>query len=264
MLGQQTLDRVTAEGTAELAGKQRSVRAASEFAEPHLEHRDCLDGKRCDAVFASFAVAAYVSATIEMGVTAAQADQFGNPQAGLHSEDEQRMVAPTDACSTIGSCEQRVDLDGGQKAHFGALLSLRRDRKHSLDHVGVLRMAQLGKAKQRMNRDQTGIPGARAVATVMFEMVEKRVDDGHVEIGEKQLRRRLAERGGNESEQQPEGVTVGSYCVGAGLTFADQALREERLESRCQGAHGNPPQACPPPSRWAAVVSNSGTACRYQ
>ena len=71
MLGQQTLDRITAEGTTELAGKQRGVRAASEFAEPHLEHRDSLDGKRRDAIFASFAVAAYVSATVEMDVTAA-------------------------------------------------------------------------------------------------------------------------------------------------------------------------------------------------
>ena len=73
MLGQETLDRITAEGTTELAGKQRgvSVRAASEFAEPHLEHRDSLDGEWGDAIFATFAVAAYVSATVEMDVTAA-------------------------------------------------------------------------------------------------------------------------------------------------------------------------------------------------
>ena len=152
------------------------------------------------------------------------------------------MVAPTDARSTIGGCEQRVDLGGGQEAHFGALLSLRRDREHSLDHVGVLRMAQLGEAKQGMNRDQTGVPGARAVATVLFEMVEECVDDGHVEIGEQQLRRRLAEARGDEPEQEPEGVTVGSYRVRAGLTFAEQALREECLESRCQGTHVTSPR----------------------
>ena len=174
------------------------------------------------------------------------------------------MVAPTDARSTIGGCEQRIDLGGGQKAHFGALLSLRRDREHALDHVGVIRMAQLGEAKQGMNRDQTGVPGARAVATVLFEVVEECVDHGHVEIGKKQLRRRLAEPGSGEREQESEGVTVGSYRVRTGLAFAKQALGEERLESRRQGAHCSSPEACSTPSRWEAAVSNSGTACRYQ
>jgi hypothetical protein len=91
-------------------------------------------------------------------------------------------------------------------------------------------MAQRRVAEQRVDRGQAGVAGAHTVVTVGFEVVEKRTDQGGIDIVKLKPGRGLAGAMVGESEQQPEGIPVGADRVGAGVSLGDEPLDEERLQ----------------------------------
>lgn len=78
------------------------------------------------------------------------------------------------------------------------------DRQHSLNVAGVFGMTQCCETEQRMDRGQARIPGADAVAPVVFEVVEEGADHGCVDIAELQTVTWNSGLFGGETQQRPE------------------------------------------------------------
>ncbi len=75
-------------------------------------------------------------------------------------------------------------------------------------------------------------------------------------------RGRLADARGGEAQKHAHRVAVGGDRVLAGVALCGQALGEERLQGRGQGAHER--ASAWRSSRWAASCMSSGAADRYQ
>jgi hypothetical protein len=104
-----------------------------------------------------------------------------------------------------------------EEGHERAVEALGRDREHASDVVGVLGVAVRGEAKQRVDRRQPGVAGARAVAALVLEVVEKAGDERGVEVGDIEAAGRSAKLPVGVADQQPERVAVGGDCVRAGV-----------------------------------------------
>jgi hypothetical protein len=189
-----------------------------------------------------------------------RAGELGDAHAGLDRDGQQRVVAPSDPVAAVRRVEQRVDFVFGEVGDDRAVEALGRHGEDPADERRVLGMAQRGEPEQRVDRRQPGVAGARAVAAVVFEVVEERLDQRRVEILDLELARLLAGALLGEGEQQPEGVAVCGDRVLAGALLVDQPLGEERLKDRGERAHDSEASS----RRSAASASSSGAADRYQ
>ena len=93
VVGEAVFDRVAAEQRAAAGRKQRIGVLTGLVVEPAAKHGDGAGSERGDPVFASFAVAGDVGADAEVDVGAGERGEFGDPQPGLHGEQQQGMVA---------------------------------------------------------------------------------------------------------------------------------------------------------------------------
>ena len=107
-------------------------------------------------------------------VLAAQPGQLGDPQPGLDRGQQQRVVAAAGPDVTVGRGEQRVDLLVGEVGDERAVESFGGEREHPLDHRGIFGVLERRVAKQRPDRGEANVAGARAVAAFLFEVIEER------------------------------------------------------------------------------------------
>ena len=135
----------------------------------------------------------------EVQVGAGEPDQFGDPQAGLDGEEQQRVVASPGPGGLVAGGEQRVDLGLGEVGDQRPVEAFGWDRQHPGDALGVFGVGQRGEAEQRVDRGQPGVAGADAVAALVFEVVEEAGDQRRVEVGEVQLRGRACRCGRRRS-----------------------------------------------------------------
>ena len=161
---------------------------------------------------------------------AVESGQFGDPQAGLDGQQQQRAVAAAFPAAAVGRVEEGVDLGCGEKRDQLLVEPFGRDGQHPLDELGVLGVTQGRVGEQRADRGQAQVAGARAVVPVVFEVVEERRDQVRVEVGPVQ-RGRAALSGAllGEPEQQLERVAVGGDGAWADLTLLGEPVGEERL-----------------------------------
>jgi hypothetical protein len=108
--------------------------------------------------------------------------------------------------------------------------------------LGVLGVLQGRVAEHGVDGGEPGVAGARAVAAVVFEVVQERADQRRVQVGEVELARLPPGAPGGEGQQQPPGVAVGGYGLRAGLPLAGQPVGEERLQRRGERGHGRCPR----------------------
>ena len=181
------VERVAGEAAA-AGGRERGlVGVAGSFGEPDLEDRGGGRGQRRDPVLPSFSGAADVWSGGELNVAASQAGEFGDAQPGLDGQDEQCVVASAGPGAAVGSVEQRLDLVLVEERDDRAVGPLERDREHAGDVLGVFGVAVLGVAEQRVDRRESHVAGADAVAALGLEVVEERGDQRRVELGDVEL-----------------------------------------------------------------------------
>ena len=77
-----------------------------------------------------------------------------------------------------------------------------------------------------MDRGQSGVAGARAVMTLVFEVVEERADRFSAEVGEFQMVAGASGPRAGEGEQHPDGVAVGGDGARGWLPFSSVAIVE--------------------------------------
>ena len=69
----------------------------------------------------------------------------------------------------------------------GPLAPSWRDRQDLADHGGVLGCLRGRVLEQRVDRGQAGVAGGASVAPLVFEVLQKRADQGGVQVGEAEL-----------------------------------------------------------------------------
>ena len=93
--------------------------------------------------------------------------------------------------------------------------------------------------EERADRSKTGIACTHAVVAFCFKVLEKRRDQGRVDIAEFELRRKFPQLHLSVTQQQAEGVTVGGQGMTAQAPLPDQPLGEELLDKRGEPGHDN-------------------------
>jgi hypothetical protein len=96
-----------------------------------------------------------------------QGREFGNPQARLDGERQQRVVAPPGSGCGVRCGEQCGGFGLGEIGDELAVGPLGRDGQDALDDSGVIEVAQCREAEQRVDRGQPGVAGADAVAALV-------------------------------------------------------------------------------------------------
>jgi hypothetical protein len=175
-------DGVAAEPPSGAGWEQRVARLSGALSEPDLQQRRDRAGERDDPLLAALALAGDAGAGAERDVAAVQADELGDPQAGLNGQQQQNPVSSSFPSGLVRSGDQGVDLDGGQERHDPLVEPLRRDGQDALDEQGVLGVTQRGVAEQRPDGGQPGVAGPDAVVPLGFKVVQKGCDRGGVQV----------------------------------------------------------------------------------
>jgi len=176
------LDRVPAEPGAAPRWEQRGARVRAEFGDPGAQHGDGGLGERGDPVLAAFAVAGDVRPGAEVHVVWCEGEQFGDPQPGLGGKQQQGVVAPPRPGARVAGGQQRVDLVLGEVGDHGPVEPFGRDREDPGDAVGVLGMGQRRVAEQGVDRGESGVSGADAVAALVLEVIQEAADHRCVQL----------------------------------------------------------------------------------
>jgi len=96
--------------------------------------------------------------------------------------------------------------------------------------------------EQRVDRSETVVAAADAVAASFLEVRQERGDQRRVELRDVQVAGRSPGALGGEMEQQPERLAVGSDRVRARAALGDQPLTEVGLHRGRERAHRTPPK----------------------
>ena len=94
VLPDNALDRVTAETAISVAHEQWPVGRVGPLVESGAEYRRRVRSERCRAILAPLAAAPDVGARAENDITAAETDQLGDPEPGLHAQMQKGPVPP--------------------------------------------------------------------------------------------------------------------------------------------------------------------------
>ena len=95
-----------------------------------------------------------------------------------------------------------------------------------------------GKAREGSQRRQAGIARSRRVVARTLQMVEKGEDRIGVQVFEPELVDGFAAMLGQESQQKPEGISVGADGVDAEVALSAKVVAEKPFDKGGKGVHG--------------------------
>jgi len=76
---------------------------------------------------------------------------------------------------------------------------------------------------------QPNVARASAVFATAFQVIEKKTNEGSIEVLDAELGRTFVEPLLGELQKQAKGIAISRYCMRACLPLAKQAIGEERL-----------------------------------
>ena len=95
----------------------------------------------------------------------------------------------------------------------------------------------LGESHERTNCSETGVAGARAIAPVLLNMLEKRKNQWCIQVLEHEFRGGKLESLAGECEQKLKGIRITVACVRACSAFNRQALLQPGTDVGCNWSH---------------------------
>lgn len=180
-----------------------------------------------------------MSARAKRDVVTLQAGHFGQAQACLQRRQQERVVAAAAPGALVRRLEEYVDLRARHEIDQLAVEPFSRHGEDTLNLRSMGRHLVGGEAEERSNSRQAKIAGASRDAARAFKIMQKRGDEGRVELFKSQAIRRRAQPLLCESQQQPECIPVRTDRVRADALLLHQPLREEPLqEHRKRGERG--------------------------
>jgi hypothetical protein len=199
------------------------------FAQPGFQYGDRGFRQRSAPFLAALADHADVSTRTDCDILAFEPGHFGQTQTRLYRYQEKRVIAPAEPGALIGSGEQGIDLLTREEADQGPREALAGDGKHTLDLRGMGGCLEGRVTKERVNGGQAQITASNAQPSLLFQMIEKRHNQGGIDFFEPQARGRLMKPLLRILQEQTEGVAIGTDRMGTHLPLLHQALREETL-----------------------------------
>lgn len=109
-------DRVTAKRAAAMGGEQRRAGIVSLLGQPVPQDGDGVAGQRDGPVLAALAVAGDVRAGAVVDVGVREAEELGDPQPGLHGQQQQGVVASSGPGGRVAGAQQCLDFGFGEIA----------------------------------------------------------------------------------------------------------------------------------------------------
>ncbi|MEG3145032.1 hypothetical protein U1839_10260 [Sphingomonas sp. RT2P30] len=85
-------------------------------------------------------------------------DDLRQPQACLHGEVEQHVIAATDPAAPVARGQDRVDLASGEEMHLALVVELAGDREHALDLPGIGGLLECGVTEECSDRGEAYLP----------------------------------------------------------------------------------------------------------
>jgi hypothetical protein len=174
------------------------------------------------------------------------------------------MAAPGRA---IGRREQGIDFRSRQEPQQGSIEALRRNGERAFDDRQGRRVADGGVVEERAQRRETRVAGPRAIVAGAFEVIEKRQQQGRIQVSQGDGRRRLVQPVLCVGQQQSERIAVAGHRTRTRLPLGEQMLVKEILQQRRERRgrrHEGPPDSANVSNRLAPIAISSGTAVRYQ
>jgi hypothetical protein len=178
-------------------------------------------------MFSTFPLAMNMRTGSQHDVLAAQASQLGDPEARLNGEQKQCPVAAPDPGGMVDRRQKGVDLFPIEKFDGPPLVAFGGHRQDALAEQRMGRLLESHVLKEGMNCGQTDITSASTVLSVFLEMIKEIADERHVQILDDELRGRFAEPFFCKMEEQPEGIAIPRYGIGACAPLPAQAIRKE-------------------------------------
>ena len=132
-----------------------------------------------------------MGAAAEMDGVSVETGQLGEAQARLGREQQQRVIASSKPCRSIGNGQDCLDLRSGQEMRLTLVVPLAGYRKDALNMRAVGWLLERREPEERAYGGQPQITRPDAGAPVRLEILEKRADELRVQIIERQGRRRL-------------------------------------------------------------------------
>jgi hypothetical protein len=137
----------------------------------------------------------------ESHVLPPEGNQLGDAQPGLETDEEERVVAPSDPSGEVWGAEDGIDLTVLKELHDPTLEALARNREDTLAEERVGWICEGDEAEEGMKRREAGIATAGGVTAFALEVFEELAEEGGVEVGEAEAGGRTAQPFGRESEE---------------------------------------------------------------
>lgn len=182
VFGDEVFDAIAAEGTTAGVRKQPVRGATRPRPEPPAKNVNGLLAQRGEALFPAFPEATHVRAAAESEIVDPKAGEFGAPKPSLDPNEKERMVSLPRPGAAVRGRQNGLDLLACEKTNRSAVEALVRHRKDALDDGAVARLFKGHVAEERPYRSQADVSASRAVAPALFDVVEKRADQGGIEV----------------------------------------------------------------------------------
>jgi hypothetical protein len=242
VFGDEALDRIAAESAAADAGKDWILGLTLAFPQPRAYHLCRFWTERRATQFPAFPEAAHVGPRPQHDVLAVQPNQLGNPQTGLHGNQDKGSIAAPDPRGTIRNGEQCIDLFSGEELDRLSNVAFIGRRQDPLAMPSVRRLFQSHVSKERVNGSQPNVPRASAVFANALQLIEEKTNEGSIEVFDAKLGWAFVKPFFRKLQKQAEAVAVCRDGIRARLPLAKQTIGEEALKKggKAGGNHAWP------------------------
>jgi hypothetical protein len=235
---QEAFNGIAAELSASDASEERIVGTTVAFAQPGFKDFCRFWTERSASMFSTLPLAVDMRASTQHDVLAGQANQLGDPDAGLHGEQKQCPIATPFPSGKIGRRQKGVDLFPIEKFDGPPFVAFGGHRQDSLTKQRMGRLLECHVSKEGMNRSQADISGPGAILTVVLEMIEEITNEGHVQVLDREIRGCFTEPFFCKMQEETEGIAIPRYCIGACSLLSKQSICKECLQQRRKaGSH---------------------------
>lgn len=120
----------------------------------------------------------------EAYVGAPHRNELGNPRPGVVQRQQEGVVPPSAVGRTVTACQDGVHFRTRQVGDLSSWRAFAGNGQDARRQVDALRRTQCCEPDEGADGAQTRIARRNAVGAVFFEVVEKRQDDGRIEVVE--------------------------------------------------------------------------------
>jgi hypothetical protein len=141
-------------------------------------------------------------------------------------------VASTQPGALIRGRKQGIDFGAREKLDQGPREAFAGDGEHTLDLCGIGGRLESCVTKEGVDRREAQIPATNTHALTLLQVIQKRLNQGGIDLLEAQVRRRFMQPLVNELQKLAEGIAIGADRVRTRLALLHQTLGKETLQER--------------------------------